>query len=244
MAEKEVKQHLEELRRLAAANDIMGFAARLRALLAENFDQWFRLVKEQKLLGQFRNLVHIQELRRLFSQEFRSAFSTQDAETFGHHLEVCEFMQIVFSQIDKEALVLPCCAAHPDSIARAVVRLIEIANYAFQRSVRADPVSLPLTITMSQLAEFAGRFRGVLDAGNTILNSNAAKNGLDVGHVVSDSDLNELVRLAQLYGEMLQVLDLYTYRNAEIGIKRRSLVVKSGRHEADLAAVVGTREVR
>jgi hypothetical protein len=239
VAEKEFKQHLEDLRRRAASNDLTGFAAGLRPLLTDNFDKWFRIVKEQKLIGQFRGLVHIQELQRLFSQEIRPALSEQDADTFGHHLRVCEFLQNLFSQIDTEALALPCAAAHPEKMARAVVRFVEIAHYALQRSARTGLGSVPLTITMSQLAELEGRFRAVLDAGNTILNSAAAKNGLDASHVVSDADLNELLRLAQLHGEMLQVLDLYTYRNVEIGIKRRSLVAKQGGHEADLAAVVG-----
>jgi hypothetical protein len=182
VAEKEIKRHLDELRRKVASNDVSGFATTLCALLAENFEKWFRIVREQKVLGQLRDLASIREVGRILG-EFHPKLSKQNFATIEHHINVCEFMQTVFTQIDKETRALGCCSAHPDNIARAVVSFVEIAHHAFQLSARANADSVPLTITMSQLAEIEGRLRSILDAGNTVLNSTAAKSGFDRDHV-------------------------------------------------------------
>jgi hypothetical protein len=240
MGKKNTNRVIDQLRRLVASRDVSNFAMELFPLLQADFTFWFKILKEQKLISNFRSFERILELRRLlFSPKFTPSLLVHDAEALEHHFDVCEFMQRVFYEIDREALAVSCHAAHPECIARAVVRLIEVANYAMQRNALPETQSLPRTLNTLQLSQMQRQFRDVLDAGNIILNSPVATDGTTSSYIVSDADLNELVRLALLYDEMRQTLDLYTYGDADVKIKRRSLVVRATNREADLAAAVG-----
>lgn len=241
MAKEDISRTVNELRRLAIACDSESTAARLRPLLQSDFVLWFRILKEQKLVSQFRSVAGIRELRsRLLGPEARLGFSTSQSTELTHHFDVCEFFQEIFAQIDAEAAAVPCCVAHPESLARAVVRMAEVANYALQRNLVPDIKSVPQRITTLQMSQIQRRFRDLLDTGDIILNSRVARNGTDRGHAIVDADLSELVRLALLYDEMRQALDHYTYGRAEVRINRRSLVVGRAERGADLASAVGS----
>ncbi len=173
----------------------------------------------------------------MFSSASLPEISGSQFEKLTHHLEVCELMQYVFSNIDADASALPCGTADPENFARTVVRMIEIANYGFQKNAVSRNVSPPERILL-EVAHRERQFRDVLDSGITILNSPVARMGSDKTHLIADRDLEELIRLAFLHDEMRQTFDLYTYqmRNSH---KRRSLVVTTTNSESDLAVAVG-----
>jgi len=240
MSKIDVNRKIEQLRQTAASSGVGSFAAELRPLLEADFSLWFRILREQKLVNSFREVACIRELRRLLlSPPLCRKISASEIHAIQHHFEVCEFMQEVFGQIDLETASLSCHVADPEHLARAVIRMTEMANYTFQKNAVEDPRSLPQRISMLQVANMERQFRDVLDAGNIILNSRVSRSGTDANYTVDDADLNELVRLAFLYDEMRQIFDLYTYQGAEMRIKRRSLVVTHTQQDAGVAAVIG-----
>jgi len=240
MPKRDISRRIDELRRFAGSGDVGNFAARLHPLLRGDFPRWFRILREQKLANQFRNAGNIRELGRLLEGQLRSALAAPEIDALNHHFDVCEFLQEVFAYIDAETVALACRDAHPETFARAICRMIEMAHYAFHRNSIVDAESAPKRVTMLQLAHRERQFRDVLDTGNIILNSQIARQGTDTSHVFSNSDLNDLARLALRYDEMRQLLDLYSYGRAEIRIKRKSLVVGKTEHEGNLAAMVGS----
>jgi hypothetical protein len=147
---EKISKNIGELRQLAKSRDVAGFASYVTKLLQEDFIGWLRLLKEQKLITLFRSTSQISELRTLLGSESLPTVPGPDLEKLWHHLDVCEFMQYVFAKIDADVLALPCRAADPENFARTVVRMIEIANYAFQKNVASRNTSLPQRITETE----------------------------------------------------------------------------------------------
>jgi len=239
MPKSKLSKQLDQFRRLAVSRDTAGFAAQLRLVLEDDFSLWFRELRIQKLATQFRSVPHITDVRRLLlSSEPKPSFSYAEFSKLDHHFSVCEFIQQLFTHIDTETAALPCCTAHPEVIARTVVRMLEMANYVTQKNITADAIAAG-GLTSLQVSGMARKFRDLLDTGNTILNSQVARAGEERNYKISDAEIDKLVRLAFAYDEVRQVFDLYSYQNAEIRIKRRSLVLKNTAGEAELAAAVG-----
>lgn len=236
---EKISKSIDKLRQFAKSKDVVGFSTHITALLQQDFTGWLLLLKKQKLITLFRDPSQISELKTLLSSEALTNVAGPDFEKLTHHLDVCEFMQHVFAKIDAEALVVPCRTAAPENFVRSVLRMIEIANYGFQRNAERRQVSTPERITLLELAHLERRLRDILDTGNVILNSPVATTGTDKTCEIADDDLNELIRLAFLYDEMRQTFDLYTYQDAEVRIRRRSLVLKITQSESNLAAAVG-----
>jgi len=230
----------EQLRRLANSGDTVALAIELRPLLQEDFGRWFATLRVQKFISQLRSTDRIRALRSaVLTPELRQSVSVREVAVLEHHFNVCEFMQEVFAHIDTEAVSLACDVAHPDNLARAVARMIEMANFVFQRRVVPDGGPSPHAVSILELTHLDRQLRSILDTGIIILNSEAAKNGTDTGYAIHDADLSELGRLALLYDEMRQALDLYTYQEADVHINRKSLVVSVKERAADIAAAVG-----
>jgi hypothetical protein len=238
MGKGSTSEQLRQLCGFVGSRDISKFAAQVRPLLEADFNYWFKVLKEQKLLNKFRRGGDIEELRGLLGPPLRSTLTTAENTKLEHHFEVGIFMQEVFAQIDRETDALPCSGTHPEILARAVLRMIEVANYGFQKNAVSN-LKQSSRITALQLANMNRRLRDVLDTGNVIINAHVSRTGTSMDYTVTDADLNELVRLALLFDEMRQVFDLYTYQNVEISINRRSLVLRRTDHETNLAAAVG-----
>lgn len=241
MSTSQGKTEIDQLRRLASAGDTAGFAARLLPLLGDQFAYWFQEVKTQKLLSRFRNKGHIKTTRGLLlgAQGREHQFSEEQIQALAHHFDVCKFFQDLYDHIDAETAGLPCRVAHQEVFLRAVIRVLEIANYGFQRNVITSFIT-EQEITALQLSQRARQFRDLLDAGNIILNSNIARNGKQRDYKIGEGEIVKLFELAYQYDEVSQIFDTYAYQEVEIRLNRRSLIVKKNSRDAELASAVGS----
>jgi hypothetical protein len=239
MPKPKIATRTDQLRQLASSQNAEAFVERLRPLLLDDFSRWFAELKVQKLIGQFRSQAHIETIRDLLlrPEGKKTPLQRDEAEAVGHHLDVCSFFQDLYDYIDAETAPLSCRVAHPELFVRTIVRVIETVNYGFHRNTTAA-VLAEGGATALQISHNARQFRDLLDAGNTILNSEIAKKGVDREYKISNADINRLFELAYEYDEVRQLFDIYTYQGASFRINRRSLIIKKNSRETDIAAAV------
>ncbi len=153
-------------------------------------------------------------------------------------------MQVVFGIIDEQT-----AAAAPQvnrgAYFRAVIRMIEVAHWAFNKraldEVLGRPDSPP---TLQQLSYVERKIRDVLDIGLIILNSSAARQNTTSAVAIGNSELNRLMELAFSYEEMRQCYDLYTYGFAKVKVKRKSIVFTNIDKQADAAGAVSAERIQ
>jgi len=239
MPKPKTASHIDQLRQLAASGNTEAFVERLRPLLSDDFSRWFAELKVQKLIGHFRSKTHIETIRDplLQPEGEKTPLQSAEAEAVGHHLDVCLFFQDLYDYIDAQTSALSCRVGHPELFVRTIVKVVETVNYGFHRNTTAA-VLAGGGATALQISHSARQFRDLLDAGNTILNSEIARKGVEREYKISDADINRLFELAYEYDEVRQLFDIYTYQGASFRINRRSLIVKKNSREIDIAAAV------
>lgn len=241
MTKQATKEHLKLIIRLAGSGDTVALAEEIRVCLLSDFDDGLSKIITEKWISRLRNTAEIRKLRTtLITPSLSSALDSSQLVKVKHHFDVCEFFQEVFSEIDSQSISLQCREAHPDNVACSVAQFIVAANLSFQR---ATLTSLAKTvkdrIPTSAMTAYERRFRDVLDAGNIVLNSEVALRGSDRARVPTIAEVSSLIRLALLYDEIRQAFDMYSYRGAEVRIRRRSLVVGRTDPKRELLAAIG-----
>lgn len=236
------KQLIDRLRELATTGNTAAFATLLSALLKESFLHWLSITRSQKLLSRFRSASLIAKVRGdLISKELLTMHGKDLKRKLVTHLRVCEFFQHVFSRIDADAQASPIAAAHPDNVALAVLRLVEVTHREMNEAVFQATISEPQSSpTLQRLAFWNRKLRDVMDAALIILNSPVANTGTDCSRSVEDTDLDRLTVMALRYDEIQQAFDAYSYGSADAYTARNRLVLKPCPDNGDMAAAVAS----
>jgi hypothetical protein len=245
MRDKQNLRVIDQLKAAAKSADVQTFSETLLRVLILDADAWLRTVRVQRLVERFRSVDAIRKLRSVLSTKLVAVqIGSSTHEKLLQHIDVCEFMQHVFADIDRQAELAQPSSASQEAVYWAVLRAVEVAHWAMQenafRLASRSPNSPPDPL---QLAAWDRRLRDLMDVSLTILNSSPGRTG-KAGGSVTDSELNRLFELAFLFEEMRLSIDLYTYQGAVARIKRKAIVFKHSDPEADAARAVGAERAR
>jgi len=177
------------------------------------------------------------ELTGCYWQRSSCCFVAGDQRSLNTTLSFVNFMQHVFAQIDAETLALRCCSSSRDN-GRAVVRMMEIANYGFQRNAIGNAKSTQ-HITNLRLANFARQIPRHPRQWQHNLNSPVTKTDRHDLQCFRRR-LERTVRLAFLYDEMPKC-STCTPTNARNSDKAAILVINDRAREKSRRAVGAER---
>jgi len=201
-------KRVAKLKEASRIRDIDSFCGLLAPALQADFDKWFWIVREQRLLENFRDPVLIESIRLALYSSL--AGRPECFLCMSNHVEVCLFAQRVFDQIDAEAAAVSAEPVNRHHYNETVIQVSEIVFEAERRKIEAQIASGIKLTKIHQLMGSEDFLRDVADCCNVLLNSrNPIRSSDAIKELSRSTDFDRLIGLALKYLDVKSVFDLY-----------------------------------
>src|SRR6266849_5461694 len=202
----------------ASQYDVPQFINELKSLLVEDFASTFSLVKNRKLITQWKSLPTTSfvcsELRNWL---LSAPLSGKRKAQFRSHLGVCEFIQAVFDEIDADAQKLGIWSSEPDAFLRAILGFVEYQSTAIDEKIpELDSGSSPQSLDAADKNVLRLRLshdliRDVSDGACIILAQFALRHLGACTGAPNEKEIREAFELAKRKDLIQQFFDNYSY---------------------------------
>jgi hypothetical protein len=198
-------------------------------LLVQEFDAVFSVLRTHKLVNQWRNLKTIQFVSGELTGWLSSApFPGKRKAQLRKHLQVCEFVQAVFDEIDAGAQELGIWSATPDLFFRTILGFVEYQNAAAYDKARVFANKFPHLAadpdkTLQQQRMLHDRLRDVSDAACLILRQFSLRHAEPSTGLPNDGEIKTAFELAHQKNLVQQFFDNYSYLNWQAKISGNTI---------------------
>ena len=136
MSNKNTARSIEELKRAAKAADVQTFVGVFTPLVMLDAPKWLGIMRVQRLVEAFRSAVAIRQLRGALSNACADVHVEKSVcVEVMHHIDVCEFMQEVYTTIDEQTVLAWPSNSSREALFRAVVRMVRSRTGRFKAAL-------------------------------------------------------------------------------------------------------------
>jgi len=210
-----IDKSIARLKEASRTRNVNEFCALIGPLLSADFGRWFEIVREQRLLENFRERAHIETIRiALFSA------LTDQPEHFlllSIHVDVCLLAQRVFDWIDAETKAISAEPLNEDRYKETIIRISEVVFEAEGRNIESQIATGLKPTGIHQFMGAENFLRNTADICNVLLNSPyPVRSRVAAKELSDDPDFDRLISLARTYLSVKGVFDMYTYGHFDV----------------------------
>jgi hypothetical protein len=197
--------------------DVPKFVDELKQLLLVDFDQTFSVLRTHKLVSQWRSLKVFQLIStELCSWLSSASLSGKKKAQVRRHLEVCEFVQRMFNEIDTSAQELTVWSSEPALFIRAILGFVEYQAGLANEGIREFGKKFPKTASdpdknVLELRAMHDHVRNISDAVCILLRQFALRHIEPSTGVPDNTELSVALALAHRKDFVQQFFDNYSY---------------------------------
>jgi hypothetical protein len=222
-----VKKSLAHLASLARQQNIPEFASACKKLLLQDFDGTLEFLRVQKTINKIRDAALIDKYRVTLDEWLRFApISGGRKSRLKRHLDICYAIQEIFDEIDKMSAPLRLWTLPTQKIIQCILSEVEKRYFEFRKRDfgSAEPKSY---IHELRLTEFTRRdLRRFCDYAALLLNQIPTHNvSTKMEPELSDEDVQQAFALARLADLILDIFNVYSYKNVPILVRGKQLRV-------------------
>jgi len=199
-----------KLKGLAKSHDVQPFCTLLAECLVENFDRWFVIAREQRLVEGLRKGFEIEAVGKDICS--RSEFDASQRALFQSHVAVCLLAQRLYDWIDTETKLV---SSEPISLEFFVDKIVSISEVVASSISRRVEKAIAEGPPLTSIRDFIGPeniVRETTDVCNILLSSKNPTRSATCKNTLSDNpEVDRLIQLARHYLEVKDIFDMYTY---------------------------------
>jgi hypothetical protein len=217
---------VDSLKQLATNPDqLPTFIAAVKASLIADFEGTLAILKSQKLLTKTKRLDLLQRIASDLNEWLDSApLSGKRKALLRRHLQLCERVQIAFSDIDRQSASLDAWSVERDSLLLQVLGDVEREAEAVDQAIRSTvSETSDILESMERRKAYERRFRDHCDYALEILRQAGKTKDGTVNRVLTRTELQELFKLADLYQTVQQLFDQYSFHGWQAKVSNNTV---------------------
>jgi hypothetical protein len=210
-------KRVARLKEACRSRNVEVFCALIGPVLRDNFKKWLDILREQRLIENFRRPALMEAIRiTLYS---RLSDYPERFLTFSNHVDVCLLAQRAFDTIDAETRAISPVPVNEDHYNETIIRISEVVFEGQTRRIESQ-IGGGLTPTrIHQLMGAENFLRKTADTCNVLLNSAApARSRIVTKRLPDDPEFDRLIGLGMKYLEVKAAFDMYTYGHLEVAV--------------------------